>query len=80
MRTSLKVDKAASGGAWIQLRADAVQVVHGSVEGELHSFSEGRVPSLRQLHSVQRFVDPEGSHLGFRKPLPEETNDTVVLF
>lgn len=57
-------------GALLQLAAHTVQVVHGSVEGELHSFSDAGGASLRQLDFVERLVDPEGSHLGSRKPLP----------
>lgn len=57
-------------GAWLRLAAtDTVQVVDGSVEGELHSFSEAGGARLRQLDSVER-LDPERSHLRSRKPLP----------
>lgn len=65
------------GGARLQLAADTVHVVHGSVEGEPHSFSDVEGASLCQLDSVQHLVDTEGSHLGSRKPLPEETSQCV---
>lgn len=64
-------------GALLQLAVDTVQVVHGSVEGEPHSFSDPGGASLRQLDFVERLVDPEGSHLGSRKPLPEERGQYV---
>lgn len=50
-------------------------MVHGSVEGEPHSFSDIEGASLRQLDSVKRLVDTEGIHLGSRKPLPKERGD-----
>lgn len=49
-----------------------MQVVRGSVEGEPHSFSDVGGARLRQLEFVERLVDLERSHLGSRKPLPEE--------
>lgn len=57
-------------GMGLRLAAAAAQVVHGSVEGEPHSFPDAGGASLRQLDFVERLVDPEGSHLGSRKPLP----------
>lgn len=63
--------------ARLQLAADTVQVVHRSVEGEPHSFSDAGGASLRQLDSVERLVDPEGGQLRSRKPLPEERKDEV---
>lgn len=64
--------------ALLQLAANTVQVVHGSVKGEPHSFSDAGGTSLRQLNFVERLVDPEGSHLGSRKPLPEEREERSV--
>lgn len=61
-----------SRGARLQLATDTVQMVHGSVEGEPHSFSDTGGARLRQLEFVECLVDPEKSHLGTRKPLPEE--------
>lgn len=55
-----------------------VQVGHGSIKGETHRFSNGRSASLHQFHSVKRLVHPKGSHLGSRKPLPEEREN--ILF
>lgn len=67
------------------LTADALQVVHGSIEGELHRFTVREAARLLQLHSVQLRVDCEGGHLGFRKPLPaalavEEVDEEEFLF
>lgn len=62
--------RAGDSRARLQLAAHTVQVAHGSVEGEPHSFTDTGGSSLRQLEFVQHLVDPEGSHLGTRKPLP----------
>lgn len=52
-----------------------VQVGHGSAEGEPHSFVTAGGASLRHLGSVEPLVDPHSSHLGSRKPSPEERKD-----
>lgn len=64
-------------GARLRVASDALQVAHGSVEGQLHGFLEAGAPGLRQLGSVQCRVDPEGRHLGPRKPLPDGREDGV---
>ena len=68
-------------GAWLRLGAATVQVLHGSVEGKPYSFSDVARASLRQLDSIECLVDPEGHHLGSRKPLPEreEGGQCVIL-
>ena len=55
--------------------ADTIQVGHSSIEGEAHSFPASGAASLRQLGSVEGPVDPKGSHLGSRKPLPVERGE-----
>lgn len=82
-RRLCRVVKTRRGGLWeeegsggLQISARAVHIVRGPVEGEPHSFPNVRGASLRQLDSVERRVHAEGRHLGFRKPLPEETEDT----